>query len=251
MEQTMAIDGPDAEIGVLCKRPDGDGPFPVIVMFHDGPGVRDATHGPARALADAGFFVVVHDRYNREGRFVSFDLGKIMAEGMESEEAKRFFGVVTGTTDEMVRADLDAVLAHVEGDPCARDGAMGCIGYCIGARNVLRTMADRPDTFVAGVGLHPSFCVTPEPDSPHLSVPGIPGAIFVGIGEADHMSSLEENQPLVDAVRALGARGTVETYPGADHGFTMEGPTYDRAASEQSTATATALFQKALVGSGA
>lgn len=107
-------------------------------------------------------------------------------------------------------------------------------------------MSDHPETFIAGVGLHPSFCVTPEPDSPHLGVRGIPGHVFIGIGEADQMSSLEENHPLADAVRGLGDRGTVETYPGADHGFTMDGPTYDKAASEQSNATATALFQKML-----
>ena len=78
------------------------------------------------------------------------------------------FGLVLGTTEDQVAEDLAAVLAWLPSDPAARGGAMGCIGYCIGARSVLCTLRDRGDQFRAGVGLHPSFCTTEDTDSPHL-----------------------------------------------------------------------------------
>ena len=34
--------------------------------------------------------------------------------------------------------------------------------------------------FRAGVGLHPSFCTTEDPDSPHLAVPSSTGSLYIG-----------------------------------------------------------------------
>ena len=124
---------------------------------------------------------------------------------------------------------------------------MGCIGYCIGARSVLRTMANHPDLFAAGVGLHPSFCATKDADSPHLAVPSLPGHLYIGIGEADQMQSVEMNQPLIEAVGELGDRGTVEIHPGADHGFAVpSSPAYQEAAASRSYDQAFTIFEKAL-----
>ena len=92
-----------------------------------------------------------------------------MADGLESAAMQEFMAAVGGTTDEMVDADLQVVLASLRSDDTAKTDRVGCTGYCVGARTVIRVLAGQPDVFVAGVGLHPSFCVTPEPDSPHLS----------------------------------------------------------------------------------
>src|SRR5262249_56893694 len=87
--------------------------------------------------------------------------------------------------DEMILADVDALLADLDADPAARPGRYGCAGYCIGARAVLRSMAAHPDLFAAGACFHPSFCTTPGDDSPHLSRPGLPAVVYVGIGAQD------------------------------------------------------------------
>src|SRR3546814_14121655 len=74
--------------------------------------------------------------------------------------------------------------------PAARvDGPKGCIGYCIGARSALRTMANHPDVFLAGVGLHPSFCATDQADSPHLAVPLLPGHLYIGDRKSTRLNS--------------------------------------------------------------
>ena len=38
-EQMLSIPTPDGEMGAYVRRPDGAGPFPVIVYFHHGPGL--------------------------------------------------------------------------------------------------------------------------------------------------------------------------------------------------------------------
>jgi dienelactone hydrolase len=158
IERILDIPTADGTMGVIVKHPDGEGPFPVVLFFHDGPGLREATHHSARGLADAGFYVASPDRYHRFGRFVSVRPEDLIASGPKSELMQSFFSMVMATTDDLVRADVDALLSHLVSDPSARRGPIGCIGYCNGVRYLLRTMSQRPDLFAAGAGLRPSFC---------------------------------------------------------------------------------------------
>lgn len=249
IEDILVISTPDGDMGVVAKRPAGDGPFPVVVLFHDGPGVRDATHDVVRRIAGAGYYVVAPDRYHRHGRFVYVEPRDLMAAAPDSELMQRFFSMVMATTDDLVRADVDALLCHLASDPAARQGPMGCIGYCNGVRTVLRAMSDHPDQLTAGVGLHPSFCVSPDDDSPHLAVSRVKGSLYVAFGEADHLASVEHNQPLIDELGKLKDRAVVEILPGADHGFAMPGPSYHEAAATRAYEQALALFQRSLGGS--
>src|SRR3569832_1400937 len=188
----------DGTIAVLTERPDGDGPFPVVVMFHDGPGIREATQRTARRLADAGYYVLVPDRYHRHGRFMHVLPEELIAAGRESALMRTFFGMVMAVTDEHVRADLAVLLSHLPTDPAARKAPMGCIGYCNGVRFLLQAMSENPGTFAAGVGLHPSFCVSEGGDSPHASVTRIDGELYIALGADDHVASVQHNAPLLD-----------------------------------------------------
>jgi carboxymethylenebutenolidase len=231
-------------MGIHVVRPDGDGPFPVIVFFHHGPGLDDGSKEAMQLLADAGYYVVSHDRYHRDGVWYS------MTPEMRGDQdaMQRFWGVLMGSTEDKVDTDVRAVFAHLDADPAARGGAMGCIGFCIGGRSVVCSMAAHPDRFVAGVGLHPSFCTTDQPDSPHLLVPSIPGSMYIGFGAADKMQSPEDNVPFIEAVRAMSdGRGEVEIHDGADHGYSVpKSPAYQEAAASRSYEKALELFGTAL-----
>ncbi len=173
-----------------------------------------------RMLADKGYYVISHDRYHREGPW--YRLTPEMR--TDQDELKRFFGVLTGTTEDMVDVDLQAVFAHVDADPSARGGAMGCIGYCVGARSVVVMLARHNDRFAAGVGMHPSYCTTDQPESPHLLVPSIEGSLYVAFGSEDKMQSPEDNMPFIEAVRAMtDGRGAADILEGANHGFAVPG----------------------------
>ncbi len=246
IEKILELETPDGDMAVLVKHPDGEGPFPVILLFHDGPGIREAIHDVVRRVASAGYYVVAPDRYHRYGRFVHVAPEDLMAAGMGSELMKRFFAMVMATTDDHVRADVDAVLAHLATERAAQPGPMGCIGYCNGVRSLLRTMSEHPGRFAAGAGLHPSFCVSEDADSPHLDVRRIEGQLYLALGEADHVASVEHNRPLLDEVHRLGTRGAVEILAGADHGFAVPGPNHHQAAAERAHSAALALFAPTL-----
>jgi carboxymethylenebutenolidase len=243
IEETHYVATPDGPMGVVVKYPNGPGPFPVIVMFHDGPGMREANHINARRLVVRGYYVAMPDRYHRHSDFFSVDPA-LMRTAPDSDAVKTFREVFMGTNDAHMRVDVTALLAWLQSQPAAGRGAMGTIGYCIGARTVVRTMADHNDRFAAGVCLHPSFCASAEPDSPHLSVAGMKGSIYVGIGDADKMQSVEMNQPFLDAVTA--ANGKVDIFPGADHGFAVPGGAYDDDGANTAYNEALELFDRTL-----
>jgi carboxymethylenebutenolidase len=246
IEDSLEVATADGPMAVLRKRPTGPGPFPVIVMFHDGPGIREATHQVMASIAAAGFYVVAPDRYHRFGRFVHVEPEALIAAGRDSELMRSFFAMVTATTDDKIRLDLDALLAVLARDSVARSAAYGCIGYCNGARTVLRVMSEHPSRFRAGAALHPSFCIDDDAQSPHLAVRNIPGELYVAIGEADHLASVEHNRPLIDELTKLGARAEVEVLPGADHGFAMPGPSYNHEAATRAHQRAVALWTRVL-----
>ena len=106
-------------------------------------------------------------------------------------------------------------------------------------------MAWHSDRFGAGVGLHPSFCTTDEPDSPHLLVPTIKGSMYIAFGSKDKMQSPADNVPFIDAVNAMpGGRGEAVVLDGADHGFGVLGaPSYHEEAATKSYEKAFALFK--------
>jgi carboxymethylenebutenolidase len=177
-------------------------------------------------IAEWGYYVVTHDRYHRAEPCYTM-------QSHNDDEIEKMFGLVLGTTEDQVAEDLDALLAWLPSDPAARRGAMGCIGYCIGARSVLCTLRDRGEQFRAGVGLNPSPCTTDDSDSPHLAVPSYSGSLYIGFGAADAMQPASSNTALIEATNAL-AKGEAEIHDGADHGFGVYGPSYHDAAATRS-----------------
>jgi carboxymethylenebutenolidase len=247
-EQMLSVPTPDGDMGAYVRRPDGDGSFPVVVYFHHGPGLDEGSKESMQLLADAGYYVVSPDRYHREGPWLSFD-PKVMRSGTPEGDKVRekMFGILMGTTDDMVESDLKALLSALEKEPAARKAPMGVIGFCIGARSVLRTVGNHPDVFTAGVALHPSFCTTPDDDSPHLVVDTYNGHLYVGFGSEDKMQSPDSNKPFIDATNDMSdGRGLAEIHEGADHGFAVPGGAYHKAAADRSYDKALEIFGKAV-----
>ncbi len=238
IEHTEALVTKARPMGVHVVRPDSDGPFPVVVYFHHGPGLDDGSKESMGWIAAWGYYVISHDRYHRERAWMTRD-------NMTEEEGKRFFDILLGTTEEMVEDDLAAVLAFVDGDPAAREAPMGCIGFCIGARSVVVTMAKHNDRFRAGIGFHPSYTVTDDEDSPHLGIADVEGSIYLGYGTEDTMQPASQQQPLIDIVEARDD-GEVEIHEGADHGYSIPGGRFDQAAADLSYRKAREVFEREL-----
>jgi carboxymethylenebutenolidase len=227
---------PSGSMAILRRRP-RQGTWPYVVMFHDGPGVRNATHEFAAKLAAEGYDVVVPDLYHRHGRLIGFEPHERKA---DPTLVDRLWEMLRSLTDDGIQADLDATLETLEIPPTEQ---LGVIGFCVGARAVFRTLMRLPERFVAGAMWHPSFLADDQPDSPHLTANRLARPLFIGIGDADRMQPIEQHQPFLAAVEPL-AHVDLQVFPGADHAFTWpDWPTYDENAASRSFDRTTSLFQ--------
>ncbi len=147
----------------FIAHPDGDGPFPVAVLYMDGVGYRAQIKANARRFAAAGYYCVAPDLFYRSGEKLTFDFSRMGDEAYRS----RLMSIVASVKPDGVVADTGAIFEAIADDPAASNGPKVNVGYCMGARMALHAAAAMPDAFVAAAGIHPSALVTDRPDSPH------------------------------------------------------------------------------------
>src|ERR1700688_2845160 len=109
VEKEIRVRTTDGEMTTFVVRPDGEGPFPVAVVFMDGVGYREQVKKNARRCAAGGYYCVAPDLYYRSGEKLSFDMSN-MATGLSGPEAERMMKAAGSVTPEHVEADTRAML---------------------------------------------------------------------------------------------------------------------------------------------
>lgn len=242
-EQETKISTDDGEMTTFVAHPDGDGPFPVAVLYMDGVGYRDQIKRNARRFAADGYFCVAPDLFYRSGEKLTFDFSRMGDDAYR----ERLMSIVGGVKPDAVVADTEAIFGVIASDPAAGDGPKVCVGYCMGARMALHAAAAMPDEFVAAAGIHPGALVTDEPDSPHRDLAGVRGEVYFVFAENDRSATPENIDRFRQALEEQGVTGVVERLPGTSHGFAMADlPVYDEPASERHFERTLELWRRSL-----
>ncbi|MEU9734745.1 dienelactone hydrolase family protein [Streptomyces sp. NPDC048002] len=244
-EHRMVVDTADGPMSARVLSPDADGPHPVVLCYHDGPGLRESIYDTARRIAADGYCVAVPDLYHRDGEEIRFDLSRMR--DPDSPERARMEAAIGNATPSRMVADSVTLLEALADHPAAAAGAVGCLGFCHTARTVIHAMAEHGEVFTAGAMLHPAFTVADAPDSPHLRVKEIRGDVYAAFGGVDAVVPLPDQRPLIDELEKLGRRATVEIHAKGGHGFLWPGtPAHDPAGAAASWAQMLALFGRRL-----
>jgi carboxymethylenebutenolidase len=221
----VLIATPDGEMDGYAAHPDGDGPFPLVLMFMDVWGLREELFAMARGVAGHGYYCLVPnlfyrqgkvrlERRNAEGKMVSFDtLPRALQEEMRVHSSK--------VDRPRTRADIAAMLEFCRNEPVAA-GPAGSVGFCLGGRAAFYAGQEFPERFVANASLHGTLLVTQATDSPHALAGRMRGEVYCGHGALDRFSTPE----IVAALDgAFAANPNVlyrrNVYPGVHHGYAM------------------------------
>ena len=246
-EREIQVATADGQMTTFIVHPDGDGPFPIAIVYMDAIGYREQVKENARRFASYGYYCVVPDLFYRSGTTLTFDPGKLASEGWDGEEGRRVRSVTSEVTGERVLADTEAIFGAIESDPAAQPGPKVCVGYCLGARLALRVASALSDQFAAVAGIHPGALVTDQPDSPHRDLAGVRGEVYFAFAENDRTATPENVDRFREELARNDVPGVVERVPGTGHGFAMADlPVYDRDAAERHFERTLELWRRSL-----
>ena len=221
----------DGTCHVTVATPDGQGPWPAVVMYPDAGGPRPAFDGMAARLAALGYVVLVPDIYYRDAGWAPFDMATAFTD--EGERA-RLFGMMQKITPDVMVSDAGAFFDHLAARPDVKGDKFGTTGYCMGGRASFVLAGRLPDRVAVAMSFHGGGLVTDDENSPHLKADQIGAVVYVGAAENDRSFTAEQGEILDKALTAAGVEHTVEFYPAA-HGFAVTDHTaaYDEAAAQR------------------
>jgi carboxymethylenebutenolidase len=209
----------------FVTHPEGDGPFPAVVLFMDIWGLREELFDIARKIAVVGYHCTVPNLYYRQGKVrlaVFGEDGRMKSfAALPTQQQQRIVAQRRSLTDEMVVEDVNSVLAFFK-TQSVKSGAKGSIGYCMGGRHALCVAAAYPDDFRATASLHGTTLVSDTRGSPHRLADAYRGEIYCGFGERDEHASPATVAALSTALEGRPTvRYSYRVHPGAEHGYAL------------------------------
>jgi carboxymethylenebutenolidase len=225
----VQIPAPDGHSHGTLHLPDGDGPWPGVLLFPDAGGTRETIRQMGDHLASLGYVALVPDIYYRAGQWAPFDVATLFT---DEQERARLGGLVSVLTNENAIADAGAYADFLLARPEVSGPAIGTTGYCLGGRLSLVAAGGLGRTIAAAASFHGGrLAVADDPSSPHLSADRMTAAVYVAGAIEDHSFTAQQAELLDSALTDAGVEHVVEIYP-ARHGFAVpDNPTYDPEAS--------------------
>jgi carboxymethylenebutenolidase len=229
------------------KSPGVPRPWPAVLVFMDGVGIRPAMLEIGERLATHGYFVLLPDLFYRSGPYEPMDGHTVFSDPEKRKVLmEKFFSKATQAN---IMSDTGAFLDYLAAQPDVQPGGVGTTGYCMGAIMALSAAGTYPDRIRATACFHGGRLASDAPDSPHLLAPKMKSKVYVAGAIEDASFPDEMKARLEDALTKAGVDHTIETYP-AKHGWVFRDlPVYDAAASERHWTSMVAFFDATLIRS--
>lgn len=186
--------GPD--VRAYVAKPEGDGPFPAVIMIHEFWGLNESIVGKADLLAQEGYLVVAPDTFR----------------GSTTSWVPRAIYQVISSQPENVNADLDSVYAWLESQTNVDSSRVAIAGFCYGGRTSL-VYSLHNNKLAATV----IFYGSPETDVDVLK--NLPGPVLGIFGGADQSIPVETVNAFDAALVQAGIPHEITIYEGQPHAF--------------------------------
>ncbi|MBK9712802.1 MAG: dienelactone hydrolase family protein [Kouleothrix sp.] len=208
------------QLGGYLARPDGDGPFPGLVVIHEAFGLNDDMRGIARRFAGEGYAALAIDLFSGRSQVMCM--------------FRLFAGMMRSSLDHGGIRDLQSAVTWLSAQPGVDAGRIGAVGYCLGGSLAIAlSCADNRLKAIA-----PYYGMNPRP--------------LAAVARACPLvGSYPERDFTAKAGRTLDAEldkhdipHDVKIYPGAKHSFFGQGRNHDPAAAQDSWGRVLAFFQE-------
>jgi len=212
--------GPASDILGYLSRPQGDGPFPAVLIIHENRGLLPHFEDVARRYAAEGFVGFAIDLASRLGG---------------SDKAAAQLGQIS--PDDLV-ADLQAAIGYLQEQSFVDAEAVGATGFCFGGGYTFDIAAASPDLKAAV----PYYGTARR--ALDIGLAQTQAAILVIYGENDSRITGEKDT-VEAALQAAGQPYEIIVEPGASHAFFNDtGGSYNETAANDAWAATLAWFRQ-------
>ena len=239
----LQIETADGRCPTHAYHPSGGGPWPGVIMYMDGIGMRPPLMEIAERIANSGYYVLLPNLFYR----VEFDASHGMKVFTDPDLRKDLMTrVMPSASPANVMRDTEALLAHLAAQSEARSERIGITGYCMGGRLAVYAAGHFGDRVAATASYHGGGLATDAPESPHRLAPNMKARVYVAGAIKDPNFDDAQKARLEQALTEAGVDHTIETYQ-ALHGFVpRDTPVHDEAATARHWETLLALFAATL-----
>lgn len=184
------------DVRAYVAVPEGEGPFPTVIMIHEFFGLNESITSKADLLAKEGYLVIAPDTFR----------------GQTTPLIPRAIYLVSTTEQAEVNADLDSVYAWLEVQANVDTSRIGIAGFCYGGRvSLLYSLHN------GGMATTVVFYGSSETDPEVLK--NLSGPVLGIFGGADQSIPLEEVDALEKGLAAAGVPHQISIYDGQPHAF--------------------------------
>jgi carboxymethylenebutenolidase len=189
-----AAGGPD--VRAYVAKPEGDGPFPTVIMIHEFWGLNESIVSMADLLAEEGYLVIAPDTFR----------------GSTTAWLPRAIYQVVSNKPENISADLDSVYAWLESQPDVHAERVGIMGFCYGGRTSLAYSLHNNQLAATVI-----FYGAPETDPSILK--NLPGPVLGIFGGADQSIPVDQVNAFDAALTDANIPHEITIYEGQPHAF--------------------------------
>lgn len=242
----VTIRMPEGEARAFVFTPDqGSGPWPTVLFYMDGLGVRPALFEMGERLASNGYYVLMPDMYWRIGAYEPLVPSEVLSD--PERRAETLGKYLPSTNPERAMADTGVFLDWLSKQPQARAERIGVTGYCLGANIAFRAAGTYSDRVAAAGCFHGVGFATDAEDSPHRLADRITAKVLVAGGDKDAGFDDAHAERLAKVLKDAGVDFEVTIYRGSLHGYAPpDMPAYTREGSERHWREMLALFDETL-----
>ncbi len=196
-----AGDGGDLNLKSLVVLPDGKGPFPTVLIYHQWSGRSPHEEEHARKLAALGYAAIACDLYGDAKRGASMEENQALMMPLKEDRAELRARLMTLVNAAKAHDDVDA-------------DRIVAMGYCFGGLCAIDTARAGAD--IRGVVSFHGLLDAPE----GLDTPPITASIAIHHGFDDPMAPPEHITTVGKELTARGADWYLTAYGHAPHSFT-------------------------------
>lgn len=190
------LEDDSATVGYVSV-PEGEGPFPAIILIHEWNGLVDRIRQMADDLADEGYVAFAVDLY--QGR-----------SGTSRDENMRLVEAARAEPERMIE-NLNGAVEWLRARPDVT-GRIGAVGWCFGGGVALSFGLDGAEHEATAI-----FYGSLVDDPARLEA--LSHEVYGTFGELDEGIPPEQVEAFAEALEAAGVERDIHVYEGVGHGF--------------------------------